>query len=122
MVSVRPALGSWFDSLRRAASSAPIAETKIKRYEQPVPRVTRNPNRDTFETAADELKHGIRRDFNQGQSLSGPRQNATPAPKPGATNTTSFLHRDGFEAATRKPVELTPKPPPSFKQAVAVFR
>ncbi|GEM_PF-2977846 len=123
MVSVRPALGTWLDSLRRAATGAPIAETRIKRYEQPVPKVARNPNHDTFETAADELKHGMRRDLNSApRDLRSARQDATPAPKPGATNATQFLHRDGFEAAARKPVELSPKPPPSFKPAVAVFR
>ncbi len=122
MLAIRPALGTWLDSLRRAATAEPVVRTSIKRFEQPVPKVTRNRG-DTFETAADVLKHGIKRDFNQPELHQPSRfASATQQPKPGASNATSFLQRDGFESATRKPVELSPKPPPSFKPVVAVFR
>ncbi len=125
MLAIRPALGTWFDSLRRAAASEPIGQTKVKRFEQPVPKVTRNRGGDMFETAADELKHGIKRDWRQDvqQDLrQASFRSATPPPKSGVTNVTHFLHRDGFETATRKPVELAPKPPPSLRAGVAVFR
>ncbi|MBS1152211.1 MAG: hypothetical protein H6Q89_3909 [Myxococcaceae bacterium] len=112
MLAIRPALSNWLDAVRRAATSAPVAEPRVKRFEQPVPKVVRLPrHRDSFEGA--ESSYGLKQPASR---------SATPAPKPGATDVTRFLHRDGFESAARKPVELAPKPPPSFRAGVAVFR
>jgi hypothetical protein len=114
MLAIRPALSSWLDAVRRSEASTPVADARIQRFEQPVHKVVRLPrHRDSFEGSTD-LKQ---------QNLQQPSAfNATPAPKPGAMSVTQLLQRDAFESATRKPVELTPKPPPSFKPAVAIFR
>ena len=82
--------------------------------QQPVPKVSRMARQfDAFENAGLQ-----KRDMQQASARS-----ATPQPKAGATNVTQFSqHRDAFESATRKPVELAPKPPPSFKAAIPVFR
>ena len=108
MLAIRPALSNWLDAIRRSAVATPVVDAKIKRFEQPVPKVVRLPrHRDGFEGA--QLQHHEAR-------------SATPQPKAGATNVTRFLHHDGFESPTRKMVELTPKPPPSYRAGVAVFR
>lgn len=124
MFAIRPALTSMMDAIRRSAvNSIQNAEPKVRRFEQPVPKVVRLPrHRDGFEGAA-----GFRQSSSGSQAGPNSKANenarsATAQPRGGATDVTRFLRHDGFETATRKPVELSPKPPPSFKPAVAVFR
>jgi hypothetical protein len=141
MLAIRPALTSWMDAIRRAATSTPVAaaDAKIRRFEQPVPKVTRMPrSRDGFDDSNPQQSSANPR-FNNAQqeyprfgsnSRSATAQpqaqasahSATAQPRGGATDVTRYLRHDGFESATRKPVELTPKPPPSFKPAIPVFR
>ena len=108
MLAIGPALSNWLDAIKRSATSAPVADPKLKRFEQPVPKVVRLPrHRDAFEG---------------GQLAQSGSRSATPRPRPGATHVTRFLHRDGFDPVACKPVELTPRPPPSFRAAIPVFR
>jgi hypothetical protein len=102
-VSLRPALSSLFDAIR--GSSPTAVDSKVNRFQQPVQKVQRRPARfaDGFE----------------GAPAKAPRlasESATAAPKQGVTTATN-LHRDAFEAATRKPVELAPKLAPRLATA-----
>lgn len=106
MIAIRPALNSFLDSLRSFDRVAdPKVNPKIARFQQPVPKVSRLARQfDAFEN------NGLR------QATS-----ATAVPLQGATRATQ-LNRDGFQSATRKLVELSPKPPPTQRAAIPVFR
>ena len=127
MLAIRPALSNWLDAIRRSATTAPVAsDPRVKRFEQPVPKVVRLPRHrdaDGFEGAQlnQDKRQSLKGEARQNLQQSNARS-ATAQPRGGATDVTHFLRNDGFESATRKPVELTPKPPPSFKPSIFVFR
>ncbi len=106
-VSLRPALSSLINTIR---GSSQVDSGKLERFQKPVARVNRRPA-------------GFADGFD-GAPAKSPRlaaaQNATPAPRPGVT-TATHLHRDGFDVAARKPVELAPKLAPRMA-AVAKAR
>ena len=102
--SIRPALSNWLDLVR---AKARVSDPVINRFQQPVPKVQRRPSQfaDGFE----------------GSQARQSARSATPMPKPGANNATHF-HRDGFEVAAKKPVELAWKPSPAARARVNVMR
>lgn len=113
MLPLKPVLNTFLDAVKGfERASDPKLNAKIDprlaRFQQPVPKVVslRQQHQDAFEGAHTNLRFA---------------SSHTPEPRRGATDATAFL-RDGFESATRKPVELQPKPPPSYKAPIPVFR
>ena len=101
-LAIKPALSSFLDSIR---GKSPVSDPALARFQQPVAKVQRRPARfaDGFEGSP-------------GRSPRLASANATPAPKQGMQSAT-HLHRDGFEVATRKPVELAPRLAPQVAAA-----
>lgn len=141
MTQLPPVLGSFLNAVRSfERASDPKLNVKIDprlaKFQQPVPNVERlrKHRADSFDGAdadprAMEGKAKRQNPRFANLDLGGPlRQTAsqhasqTAEPRRGATDVTHFLRNDGFESASRKMVELSPKPPPSFKPAVPVFR
>lgn len=124
----KPVLNSFFDAVRgldRAVDPKLNVKTdpRVAKFQQPVPKVSRlrKQHEDAFEHAGDP--NGKKKfDLSGGARA----QSWTPAPKEGATTSTradAMAHlRDGFQAFSKKPVELSPRPPPSYKAPIPVFR
>ena len=120
---LKPALNTFFNAVRGLErASDPKLNVKIDprlaKFQQPVPKVSRmrQQHQDAFEQV---------NDHRQKLDLSGLGHRTAP-PKEGATTSTRpdvMAHlRDGFQAFAKKPVELTPKPPPTYKAPIPVFR
>ena len=121
VLPLKPVLNTFLDAVKGfERASDPKLNAKIDprlaRFQQPVPKVVslRQQHQDAFEGARDQKKDLKHTDLRFASSH-------TPEPRRGATDATAFL-RDGFESATRKPVELQPRPPPSYKAPIPVFR
>jgi hypothetical protein len=108
MSSIRSATSNLIDRLRgKVPSKVAAAESDIARLQSPVVRVQRRPA---------GFMDGFDREPSKAPRLASLATSATPAPRAGMTSLSS-LHRDGFEAAARKPVELAPRLAPAVEKA-----
>lgn len=141
MIQLPPVLGNFFNAVRsfeRAVDPKLNVKTdpRLQKFQQPVQNVERlrKHRADSFDGSDSDPRamegKGKRQnparfanlDLSGGGSLKQAATSQTAEPRRGATDVTGFLRNDGFEAASRKMVELTPKPPPTYKAPIPVFR